>query len=72
MGAYIQIPSKFFISAWLIYPLPSAPNLFSIYKEAFRKEFLTTTTPKSQHINAIKLSGKAHTANNNKMERIKR
>lgn len=40
------------------------------YKEAFRKEFLTTTTPKSQHINAIKLSGKAHTANNNKMERI--
>lgn len=40
------------------------------YKEAFRKEFLTTTTPKAQHINAIKLSGKAHTANNNKMERI--
>jgi transposase-like protein/predicted RNA-binding Zn-ribbon protein involved in translation (DUF1610 family) len=40
------------------------------YKEAFRKEFLTTTTPKSQHINAIKLSGKSHTANNNKMERI--
>lgn len=40
------------------------------YKEAFRKEFLTTTTPKSQHISAIKLSGKAHTANNNKMERI--
>jgi transposase-like protein len=40
------------------------------YKDAFNKEFLTTTKPKSQHINAIKLTGYGNTVNNNKMERI--
>lgn len=40
------------------------------YKDAFNKEFLTTCKPKSQHISAIKLSGKKNTNNNNKMERI--
>jgi putative transposase len=37
------------------------------YKDAFNKEFYTNCKPQSQHINAIKLTGKA---NNNKMERI--
>ena len=37
------------------------------YHDAFKKEFFTNTKPKSQHINAIKLSG---STNNNKMERI--
>jgi transposase-like protein len=37
------------------------------YKDAFKKEFYTNNKPQSQHINAIKLTGKA---NNNKMERI--
>lgn len=40
------------------------------YKDAFNKEFLTTTKPKSQHIKAIKLTGYGNTVNNNKMERI--
>ncbi len=40
------------------------------YHQAFNDEFFTIEKPRSQHINAIKLSGKAHTANNNKMERI--
>jgi hypothetical protein len=37
------------------------------YKDDFNKEFYTNNLPHSQHINAIKLTGKA---NNNKMERI--
>ena len=40
------------------------------YRDAFKKEFYTLKPPKSQHINAIKLSGIGNTANNNKMERI--
>jgi transposase-like protein len=40
------------------------------YHDAFNKEFYTNSKPQSQHINAIKLSGKGNTANNNKMERI--
>lgn len=37
------------------------------YHDAFNREFFTNTNPRSQHINAIKLTGPA---NNNKMERI--
>ena len=37
------------------------------YRDAFNREFFTNTNPRSQHINAIKLTGPA---NNNKMERI--
>lgn len=37
------------------------------YKDAFNKEFFHNRSPRSQHINAIKLTGPA---NNNKMERI--
>jgi transposase-like protein len=40
------------------------------YRKAFNDEFYTRTLPKSQHINAIKLTGHGNTANNNKMERI--
>lgn len=40
------------------------------YHSAFNDEFFTKSKPQSQHINAIKLSGKNSTANNNKMERI--
>jgi hypothetical protein len=40
------------------------------YHSAFNNEFFTLEKPKSQHINAIKLTGHGNTANNNKMERI--
>ncbi len=40
------------------------------YHDAFNKEFFQNKSPRSQHINAIKLSGYGNTANNNKMERI--
>src|SRR5271157_585046 len=40
------------------------------YRDAFNKEFFTQKNPRSQHINAIKLSGQGNHANNNKMERI--
>lgn len=36
----------------------------------FVDEFFTLEKPRSQHINAIKLTGYGNTANNNKMERI--
>jgi putative transposase len=37
------------------------------YHDAFNKVFYQNTSPRSQHVNAIKLSG---STNNNKMERI--
>lgn len=40
------------------------------YHEAFNKEFYQNSAPQSKHINAIKLTGHANEANNNKMERI--
>lgn len=40
------------------------------YHDAFNKEFYQNKSPRSQHINAIKLSGHGNEANNNKMERI--
>lgn len=40
------------------------------YHDAFNKEFYHNSDPRSQHINAIKLTGQSNTANNNKMERI--
>lgn len=40
------------------------------YHAAFNDEFFTKSKPQSQHINAIKLTGKGSKANNNKMERI--
>jgi len=40
------------------------------YHLAFNEEFYSSQTPQSQHINAIKITGHANTANNNKMERI--
>jgi putative transposase len=40
------------------------------YRDAFNKEFFTQKNPRSQHINAIKITGQKNTANNNKMERI--
>lgn len=40
------------------------------YRKAFNEEFFTLEKPRSQHINAIKLTNHSETANNNKMERI--
>lgn len=40
------------------------------YHKAFNDEFFTLEKPKSQHINAIKITNHESTANNNKMERI--
>jgi putative transposase len=40
------------------------------YRRAFNDEFFTKKSPRSQHINAIKLTGHGNNANNNKMERI--
>ncbi len=40
------------------------------YCRAFNDEFFTNESPRSQHINAIKLTGHGNKANKNKMERI--
>ncbi|HUX54527.1 MAG TPA: DDE-type integrase/transposase/recombinase [Williamwhitmania sp.] len=40
------------------------------YHDAFNQEFFQMAHPQSKHINAIKITGHASDANNNKMERI--
>lgn len=40
------------------------------YHDAFNREFYSNTSPRSRHINAIKLNSKKGDENNNKMERI--